>query len=634
MKLKTITLLLCFCLTATSAVFAQEAAPAQETPAVDMSVLDHLKEGHPRLMLTDERLAELKELAKTDEDLQHYVEEMFKKADKLLEKKDLEYAPNDRNTILWTSRDCMDRAYTLGLAYRWSGEQKYYDSLIKNLRLVCAFPDWGKKAFLDTAEMTHAVSIGYDWLYNDLSEEDRTLLRESIISMGLDQGLMCYSGEDKRSWWVTCTHNWNMVCNSGMVIGALAVADTDPKLAATIINNALESYPLGLREYGPDGAWPEGPGYWAYATDYVMYGLTAMDTALGTDFGLLDIEGVDQTAYFAIYSVGPIDYPMFFADCGSKGRRKPTSNMFWLAGVYADDFVADYEHKKIDRMDMVTTRHIVWYEPAPSGDFPEPALDKMFRGLVDVAFMRSAWNDRNALFIGIKAGKNTVNHAHLDLGNFELDALGERWSRDLGTDSYSLPGYWSTGEGGQRWTYFRPSSFSHSIPTFDGKNQIRAGVSEMVEFVAGEDNENGEDIPFAKVDLSEAYGDQIDQFIRGAALVADRRAALVQDEIVLNHPTQIDWGMTTDAVIAVDGATATLTQDGKVLHARILEPEGAVFSAESAEQEKPQATNEGVSRLMIHLKDRTGTERIAVLFSPVWPDGEVESWPVTPLQEW
>ena len=26
------------------------------------------------------------------------------------------------------------------------------------------FPDWNPKEFLDTAEMTHAVAIGYDWL--------------------------------------------------------------------------------------------------------------------------------------------------------------------------------------------------------------------------------------------------------------------------------------------------------------------------------------------------------------------------------------------------------------------------------------------------------------------------------------
>ena len=34
-----------------------------------------------------------------------------------------------------------------------------------------------------------------------------------------------------------------------------------------------------------DGGWDEGPGYWAYATQYNIFYLSALQTALGTDFG-------------------------------------------------------------------------------------------------------------------------------------------------------------------------------------------------------------------------------------------------------------------------------------------------------------------------------------------------------------
>ncbi|MGH7945950.1 MAG: hypothetical protein ACREH8_23950 [Opitutaceae bacterium] len=44
--------------------------------------------------------------------------------------------------------------------------------------------------------------------------------------------------------------------------------------------------------------------------------------------------------------------------------------------------------------------------------------------------------------VGFKAGRNTVNHAHLDLGTFTFDAGGVRWAGDLGRDDYNLPGYW------------------------------------------------------------------------------------------------------------------------------------------------------------------------------------------------
>jgi len=35
------------------------------------------------------------------------------------------------------------------------------------------FPDWFPKHFLDTAEMTAALGVGYDWLFDFLSAEER-----------------------------------------------------------------------------------------------------------------------------------------------------------------------------------------------------------------------------------------------------------------------------------------------------------------------------------------------------------------------------------------------------------------------------------------------------------------------------
>ena len=98
--------------------------------------------------------------------------------------------------------------------------------------------------------------------------------------------------------------------------------------------------------------------------------------------------------------------------------------------------------------------------------------------------MRSAWDDPNALFAGIKAGYNQVNHGHLDLGNFELDALGVRWARDLGSENYNLPGYWEGKRGGQRWSYYRLGSASHNVVMLGGQHQDAAG-----EIVLGEDRD-------------------------------------------------------------------------------------------------------------------------------------------------
>ena len=72
--------------------------------------------------------------------------------------------------LLSVSRDCLGRIYALALAYRWTGDEKYAAKAKENLLQVCAFQDWNPSHFLDTAEMSHAVGVGYDWLYGYLDE--------------------------------------------------------------------------------------------------------------------------------------------------------------------------------------------------------------------------------------------------------------------------------------------------------------------------------------------------------------------------------------------------------------------------------------------------------------------------------
>jgi hypothetical protein len=249
---------------------------------------------------------------------------------------------------------------------------------------------------------------------------------------------------------------------------------------------------------------------------------------------------------------------------------------------------------------------------------------------VETALFRCAGEDSDALFVGVKAGYNQAHHGHLDLGNFELDALGVRWARDLGADSYSLKGYWEYNEGGRRWNYFRLNSFSHNVPLMGGKNQYAEAVATMTRF------ESDDAFSFAEIDLTEAYAPFASQVTRGVAMVGNRRAVLVQDEFDISKSCEVVWGMTTDAEIAiVEPRLAVLKLDGEELIARILGPTDATFSVESAEQEPPEKPNEGVSRLMVRLPETKGSLTLAVLLSPQWETGPSgKTYPVTPIKKW
>jgi hypothetical protein len=609
-------------------IFVGISASGSETvqvPTAD-TVLSTLDRSHPRLLMKSDGLERLKHQAKSDTLLQKYIGLIIRQADRCCSQPPLEHVLIGPR-LLSVSRDCLDRIYALGMAWRLTGEEKYARKAEEDLLTVCAFPDWNPSHFLDTAEMSHAVGIGYDWFFSRLNPEAREKLRRGLIEHGMKPGAAAYSGVNGPLWWVKSEFNWNMVCNSGLLIGALAIAETDPEYARIIVPGAVQSMPTALASYAPDGAWGEGPGYWHYATSYVAYGLSALESALGTDFGLSKAQGLDMSGLFPLYTTGPTGLYLNFADSGENSRRSPMPCMFWSARTYKNTFISDNEHELMAQRGA-SAQHLVWYLPPSGKGAKKLDLDRRFKGKVDVAVFRSGWG-ADDLFVGVKGGYNQVNHGHLDLGNFELDALGVRWARDLGSDDYNLPDYWDNKKGGKRWVYYRLNSFSHSVPLLNNKSQDELGLAEFLKFQSKSSSS------YVVIDLTSSYSPAAKSAKRGISLVGDRRAALVQDEFVLDSPTEITWAMTTDAEITLDGRRAMLKLKGKELTARILSPMGAQFTVESAEQQPPQKANRGVKRLLVRLPGQTGAVCVAVLLSPKWEKGEeVARTDIKPLVKW
>lgn len=580
-----------------------------------------LRMEHPRLILTDERFSELKSQYESDTLLQRYVADVLRTTDEdYMNLQPLERIMGKRD-MLRISREELLRVYYLSFAYRWTGDEKYAQEAKKHLLAVCDFCDWDPKHFLDVAEMTHAVSIGYDWLYDWLDQPTREILKTAIIEKGCKAGLDVYNSE---KGFHTRVNNWNQVCNNGMIIGALAVAETDPEYLQTILPFALNSLPIAMTAFDPDGVCVEGPSYWHYAVRYCAYGFASMKSALGTDFGMSEkFEGFKKTGYFPITMTGPIGYELAFSDCHMKVKRSYLAPMFWLATRYDNPDFSESEHNLLEDK-PAQVFHVMYYTPRVKDWEIKSDLDKYMKSKVEVACMRSGW-DKNALFVGMKAGTTNVSHVHLDMGNFEMDALGERWTLDLGSDNYSLPGFFDFKK--QRWDYYRCITASHNLPLFNGKQQCLDSQVNFSNVSINTDN------PFVVMDLQNAYRDECSKMTRGIRFVGGRKALLVQDEYSMIEGGNVSWGVMTDALIKLNGNTAELSIDGKKVIVNILSPSDAVFSIESAYQNPPQAENEGVNRLCVKLASQKDN-CIAVQFSPVWEDGPAENADVIPVESW
>ncbi|MGC8667566.1 MAG: heparinase II/III domain-containing protein [Chthonomonadales bacterium] len=589
-----------------------------QAPRVPRDPLRRLHPGHPRIILTDEGLQNLQRTINADDAAREMLRAIRTRGERILHERPVRYVLEGPR-LLTQSRLCLERVYTLALLYRLDGRSQWLERAKQELKAAAGFKDWHPIHFLDTAEMTHAVAIGYDWLYPALTAEEREVIRQAIVQKGLRPGLQAYEGKAPWKWWTTVSHNWNQVCNGGMIVGALAVAEDEPVLARTILTNALASLPKALASYAPDGGWVEGPGYWSYATEYTVVLLAAMDTALGTDFGLSRAKGFDRTGGFRIHFVGPTGRTFNYADAHDGAGSDPW--MHWLGERFHQP-VYHWE-AAASAGNHPTALDLVWYrKPVVSVAAAHVPLDALYKG-VNVAFFRTAWEDNNALFVGFKGGDNEANHAHLDLGTFVLDALGKRWALDLGSDNYNLPGYFSAKE---RWTYYRLSTPGHNTLTLDEQNQNVRAVAPIIAYRTSRSS------GMAVADLTEGYVPKATRVWRGIQVLKKRHEVLIEDEIDAADAVQIGWTMHTTASISLRGAEAVLRQQGKMLAARILSPQGALFTVAPADAPPPQSPNEGVVRLMIRLPSASGRTRIAVVLQP--GAERAAPIPVRPLAEW
>ena len=580
------------------------------------NLLESLSENHPRLFLTEERIETL-ERRSADPLLVALRTSLLLEADALLDTQPTEFRIVGPR-MLESCQQIGRRVASLALAFRISRDSRYLERAKKELFAAAEFPHWNPDHFLDTAELCSAFAIGYDWLYHSLSGDDRGQIRSALVEKGLKPGRDL---QQQPAWWVSVNHNWNTVSNGGLAIGALAVAEDEPELAAAIVNTASTQMPLARNSFAPDGAWPAGPHYWEYTAWYSCLTSDAFATALGTDMGLSGHAGFDRAGLFALHCSGARGKYFNFGDSDDEIGSRPV--LFWLGKrFHLANCIAEH-HRLLESHNRAHPFDLVWYQPLPQLLPALPAC-AYFRG-AEVVSMRTGSNDAHAVFLGVKGGCGQNDHAHLDLGSFVFDCAGVRWASDLGADNYDLPGYWDNGRDGARWKYFRLNNRSHNTLVLNDHLQDPTATARI------ERTDFREPFCFAVVDLSPAYARDAASVKRGVG-IRDARAIVVQDEIAWRQDSQdrlFRWQLITDAEITVGGADATLNKAGQSLRARILYPKGATFSLADPSRSIPENLNLGYRQLVIERTEKSLSTRITVEFSAGPLDSQTQ-----PLDAW
>jgi hypothetical protein len=186
--------------------------------------------------------------------------------------------------------------------------------------------------------------------------------------------------------------------------------------------------------------------------------------------------------------------------------------------------------------------------------------------------MRTSWIDPSAIFVGFKGGAANVNHAHMDIGSFVMEADGVRWAMDFGAQEYeSLESkgmsIFGRSQDAQRWTIFRYNNFVHNTLTVNNELQKVAGYAPIIA------SSNKPSFMEAVVDLSDVYKGSLSKARRGVAIV-DKKYVVVRDEIeAMPNETRIRWTLLTPADVKITGDNkAELTKDGKKLFLEVQSP--------------------------------------------------------------
>jgi hypothetical protein len=307
----------------------------------------------------------------------------------------------------------------------------------------------------------------------------------------------------------------------------------------------------------------------------------------GTDRDLLFAEGFLKTVDFVTHlqgnaakqisggtlkSVNP--QPFNFADCGTGVGVLP--GMFWLACRAGNPNVLYGEIKKLtfslaESQSGLTGNRLlpfllIWSVPLTLTNLPAPVeTTYLAQGKSAVAALRSGWGT-NDIYLAVKGGTPSSNHAHMDIGSFVMETNEVRWAMDFGSSDYNTletngVDLWNMSQNSERWDVFRYNNLAHNTLTFNGKKQLVTGITTVDNLVSTPDKTS------VDLNLTSLYKNDVSNCQRTAAIVSNRYVEI--RDIIQTGPNglTVRWNLLTQAVPQkVNDKIICLSQSTKKLY--------------------------------------------------------------------
>ncbi len=136
-------------------------------------------QGHPRILLFEGEEKAILEQVETSETWGKMHQAILDESENILQQEPLDRIQIGRR-LLSTSREYLRRVFYLSYAYRMTGDERFSAHAEQHMLKAAGFSDWNPTHFLDVAEMTMALAIGYDWLFDELPDASKQTIKEAI----------------------------------------------------------------------------------------------------------------------------------------------------------------------------------------------------------------------------------------------------------------------------------------------------------------------------------------------------------------------------------------------------------------------------------------------------------------------
>ncbi len=580
-------------------------------PSINTLKSKVLSNNHPSSIIGKEDIEKIKLLIETNKTAKDYFDVLKTRRERYDLYTDVIEYDNTYNHGQGLNTNSISIIQDFSFLYKITNDSKYAERAKKELLNICDYPNWNENHLLDTADLARGAAIGYDWLYDYLTDSEKEIVKNAIIEKALKKELEL---SQKYRWFDDSESNWGIVCNSGFIFAALTIADeSNFNITLPIVNNSLKNISKSLSLLYEDGSSIEGPTYWRYATSSLMYVNTVVKNLLDIKEPFSEIVDYSGMEDYLLYSYSNNGY---FNYSDSENAVFINGELgLWLGKINNSSKAVKYARTIWNKENYSSPFNLIWYIPELDTECEEWDLDKYF-DKKQVVFMKSEFDSNNMTYVGFKGGVTGEAHGDLDIGTFVYDILGVRWAIDLGIETYTSDSVFNRDMFGVRWKYYRKKAEGHNTLVIGDSmfsDQVVGSKSNMKEV-----NLNIEE-PYVILDMTPAYKDKAANIERKLQLINNRKNLVIEDNFTLKQCEEVSWQMHTKSEIEIISDTkAILRQDGKEIIAMLYSDCGAKFSVEEAKSKEispliaTEVSNDGIKKLVAKSNAKSGVIKVVL----------------------